>query len=91
MKAECTWGDGPDVTLSLDGTKMVLRVDPAELDKWVHGTVAGGQADLTSEQARDLARQLIKAADEADRLDEVAEEHDKETMRSGYGQQDVQP
>ena len=28
IKVECTWGDGPDVTVSLEGKRMVLLEEP---------------------------------------------------------------
>ena len=42
MKAVCSWGDGPDVTLALKGSTLVLGKNPKEKNKWKHGTVSQG-------------------------------------------------
>jgi hypothetical protein len=76
MKAVCTWGDGPAVLLCLEGDTLVLHEDP-EKKGWVHGTVKQGSIDLTKEEARNLAFELLNAAAESDRLDKICEDHDK--------------
>ena len=68
MKAECTWGEGPDVLVVLDGTGVICYEHPKHLDKFTHGLVSQGSLDLTSKEARTFAAQLIKAADAADEL-----------------------
>jgi len=77
MKATCTWGDGPDVMLSLGGHTMVLHEDPRDKDAWVHGTISDGSADLTADEARELASQLLMAADQADHLEDSFGEYCK--------------
>lgn len=65
MKAECTWGDGPDVLVILDGTEMVLHENPYDLDKWAHGKVKSGSIDLTADRALELAKNLMSAVRQA--------------------------
>jgi len=81
IKAECTWGDGPDVTLSLEGKSIVLCEDPQSLDKWTHGVVTNGLVDLTADEALRLASRLTMAAHEAKRLDQVGKDHDEDVQR----------
>lgn len=76
VKASCTWGDGPDVTVSLDGTNFILYEDPINTDRWLHGTVEYGSFDLTAEEARRLANQLIQAAVDAECLDMEVRNYD---------------
>ena len=71
INAICTWGDGPDVLLRLDGTRLVLLEDPEGLEHFTNGFVMMGQLDLTIKEARNLAENLIKAADEAERMDSI--------------------
>ena len=63
MKAECTWGDGPDVILSLNGTGMILFENPIiEGSGFKYGTVNAGSLDLTAQEAIILGHQLLNAA-----------------------------
>jgi len=55
MDVFCTWGEGPDVIVSLSGTELLLMEEPKIVDKWKHGIVNNGQIDLTAEDARKLA------------------------------------
>lgn len=73
MKAECTWGDGPDVLLVLDGTPVVLYENPDNFKHWTHGTVCNGSADFTAAEARALAEQLLQAAQQAEDMDKQLE------------------
>lgn len=68
MKAECTWGDGPDVVLSLEGTPLTLLEVPTNTHCSM-GMVRRGCCDLTIVEARDLASQLLCAAAQAERLE----------------------
>jgi hypothetical protein len=77
MKAECTWGDGPDVLLILDGTDVMLYHDPVDLDRSTHGTVREGSACLTVDEARALAHQLLEASRQAEQLDKEFAHHMK--------------
>ena len=84
MKATCTWGDCVDVSLTLDGTSLVLFHEPKNLERWMHGEVTGGHICLTSQQAKDLAGQLMMAALQADELEQQCKDHDdlEETVMS---------
>ncbi|KKL56277.1 hypothetical protein LCGC14_2247020 [marine sediment metagenome] len=77
MKAECAWGDGPDVIVSLEGSTMVLHESPNDKDTWEHGTVSDGLLDLTADEAQDLGIDLITAAKQARDMDRMAREHDE--------------
>jgi len=80
MKATCTWGDGPDIALDLDGTRFVLYEDPKHnkppQGDYVHGYVQKGSIDLTMNEAEELGRQLISAAENSRRLYESANDFD---------------
>lgn len=65
VKASCTWGDDPDVVVSLSGTKFILYEDPIDTDRWEHGLVEYGSFELTAEEARELANKLLIAAADA--------------------------
>lgn len=68
MKAECTWGQGPDVLVTLDGTGVLCYEDPHSKNKCTHGIVNQGSLDLTIKEARILAASLIMAANQAEEL-----------------------
>lgn len=68
INAICTWGDGPDVVLDLNGSWMILLEEPSEKDSFVNGVVRKGNTDLTVKEARDLAYSLLTAANEAEIL-----------------------
>lgn len=82
MKVTCTWGDGPDVLLSLDGHLMVLHEEPHDKEAWTHGAVSDGSLDLTVEEAEELAHELIIAARGARELSLSYEEHRKRVEAS---------
>jgi len=71
MKAECTWGDGPDVLVVLDGTPIVIYEDPD------NQRVSQGSFDLTANEAEALGADLIAAAKRARYLDKQARDLDK--------------
>lgn len=58
----CTWGDGPDVLLTIE-----ILVGTEKGKKEFH--------DLTAEQARRLAQDLIIAAEHVDELNRLAEQY----------------
>ncbi len=62
MKATCTWGDGPDVLVNLDGKRLMCYENPDNFDKAVHGFISEGSFELNAMEAIDLALQMIKAA-----------------------------
>ena len=81
MKTTCEWGDGPDVIMSLSGSKMILHESPNDKDAWTHGTVSEGSLDLTADVAERLGVELIAAASQVRRLNEEYAEHCKEHHR----------
>ncbi len=64
IKAICTWGDGPDVIVNLDGTKLILYEKPF-YGKWEHGVVSEGSLDLTATEAEIFGQQLLDVAKQA--------------------------
>jgi len=76
ISAVCTWGDGPDMVLSIKGKSVILMEEVKNKDKWVHGTVSVASLDLTSHEARELSRDLLMAAARAEELEDQCEAHD---------------
>ena len=75
IRATCTWGDGPDLILVLEGKPMMLFEAPYDRDKSMHGFVSSGSLDLTAEEALELAAELTAAASEAENSSQNYEEH----------------
>lgn len=69
IKASCTWGDGPDVLITLDDLLFMLYEPPDQLDRAVHGLVKKGSFALTANEALKFAKQLKQAALSAKELD----------------------
>jgi len=69
MKAKCTWGDGPDVLVVLDGMPVMLYHTPVDFNHAKHGMVKQGSFDLTADEAIALALQLLRAAESARDMD----------------------
>lgn len=69
MRATCTWGEGPDVLLVLDGSDLMLYEPPSKFNIGLHGYASQGSAGLTAAEARSLAAQLLAAADQADEIE----------------------
>ena len=66
MRATCTWGEGPDVVLSLEGTSLVLGEHPDfNRNRFLHGVITKGEIDLTADQAQELGNMLIDTAKQA--------------------------
>ena len=62
MESVCTWGEGPDVVLFLEGTPLVLGETPDfDRDRFLYGVITKGEIDLTADQAQELGTQLINA------------------------------
>ena len=80
-KATCTWGDGPDVLLSLEDDMFVPYEDPKHhappRGDYLHGYVTKGTMDLTADEALALAFELKAAAEQAKSFDRMCEEHDE--------------
>jgi len=75
--ATCTWGDGPDVMVTLKDKPYILYEDPSDHDHFMHGVVWEGSFDLTAKEALDLASRLQQAAFAAMELDRTAIEYEK--------------
>jgi hypothetical protein len=69
IKVSCTWGDGPDVLITLDDLLFMLYEPPDQLDRAVHGLVKKGSFALTADEALKFAKQLKQAALGAKNLD----------------------
>lgn len=68
MKAECSWGNGPDVLVVLEGKPVMLYHKPHNLDEATYGYISEGSACLTAEEAEKLAQELLIAAKQAKNL-----------------------
>jgi len=77
MRAVCTWGEGPDVLLVLDGSEVMLYHEPYHhkppRGDSVHGYVSDGSACLTASEALKLAYQLVEAVGMCKELEEDLE------------------
>ena len=80
MNVSCTWGDGPDILLSLEGKTLILLEEPQRTHppqgSYQHGFVTKGSTDLTADEAFDLGTALISAAYHAKALHKMAEMRD---------------
>jgi len=76
IKVECTWGDGPDVVVTLEQHRFLLLEEPKDSHQFIHGVVQAGQIDLTAGDAELLAIQLQAAARKARELQAMIKEHD---------------
>jgi len=80
-KATCTWGDGPDVLLSIKDDNFMLYEDPKHnkppQGDPAHGYVTKGSMCLTADEALALSVELRLAAQDANDLNHICEEHDK--------------
>ncbi len=70
MKATCTWGDGPDVLVVLEGSHLMLYHDPVDKERAKHGYCSEGSVELTADEAESLAKQLLAATACARKFDE---------------------
>jgi hypothetical protein len=68
--AHCTWGEGPDVLIVLDGTPLMLHEEAHSFALGKNGFVNQGSMDLTRQQAVELARELLMAAETGKNLDD---------------------
>lgn len=64
IKAFCGWGDGPDI-----GINVYFRNNPDKLNSCY---------DLTIEEARYLAQELLESANQAENFNKSLEEYFKE-------------
>lgn len=74
MEVECTWAEGPDIIVSLNGHSVILYENPKD-SNFEHGIINKGSFDLTKKEAYILAYQLIKAANQATELEDSAREY----------------
>lgn len=77
IKVSCAWGEGPDVILTLENKPFMCYEPPTDLDKAINGFVYSGSMDLTQAQARELAADLLTAANACAELDEAYENYVK--------------
>jgi len=72
MRATCTWGEGPDVLVVIEGTPVILYENPKHHKPphgdWKHGFVTEGSFDLTINEAETFVEELITAIEEAKSL-----------------------
>lgn len=74
IKAECTWGDGPDVMLCSDGFPT-FNLSETRMVHSVYGVVDQWSVNLTIKEARNLAQSLLNAANQAEINELSAEEY----------------
>ena len=67
IEVSCTCGNGPDVLVVFDGMPFICyedpKNDPPPRGQWKHGYVNEGSFDLSQDEARKLANELLAAAD----------------------------
>ncbi len=78
LKVECTWGEGPDIIVSLSGKKLLLLEDPIDKNRWTYGLVSKGQIDLTCDEAQSLIAHLQRAIYQVDDLNSMADYYSDE-------------
>jgi hypothetical protein len=76
VKASCTWGEGEDVLVTLEGHNFMLYENPKNYHRAVHGIVEVGSFFLTAKEAKELAIDLMLAAKNAEELDELSKGKD---------------
>lgn len=86
-EATCTWGDGPDVLVSNKNGGYILFDDPKQYPpNFVHGMSLNGQFDLTIKQAIKLARELLRAANTAQQLEDSYTSYCENHGRTSYNE-----
>lgn len=69
IKVECTWGQGPDI-LVVGENHSILNMSPTTmLNKSTYGCQTEWQLDLTTDQADQLAYELLDKIKEVKRLE----------------------
>jgi hypothetical protein len=76
MDAICTWGEGPDVMINLNGTILVLYEEP-NMKGFKYGTIKQGSIDLRLDEAKEFRNILDKAIKEVERMQRELEEYVK--------------
>jgi len=69
FKAVCAWGEGIGVLLVNKGYKYLLYDKPSDFDRFTYGLSESGDFELTKEEARNLAHDLLNAAKLCDDMD----------------------
>jgi len=86
IDATCTWGDGPDVMLTIRNDIFVLYEKPQFVlpsgGAYLYGFVTKGSTDLTADEALQLAARLTDAANNAKELDGICRDADEEAVRA---------
>ena len=79
IKVSCAWGDGPDVLVSFEDKPFICyedpKNDPPPRGQWVHGYVSKGSFDLTAEEARNFALELLNASKQVDDIEKSYEKY----------------
>jgi hypothetical protein len=88
IRATCTWGEGTDVLLVIEDHIVVAHEEQILRDKFTHGAIKRGSADLTVDQAESLGHQLLNAVQACRELDKSAEEYFK--MNQGQDPQQIE-
>jgi hypothetical protein len=71
VKAECTWGEGPDIILSFMNHGVILFEDPV-YTHFAHGIVGQASTDLTLEEAKSLLYSLQSAIMQVEDIEAAA-------------------
>lgn len=79
-KAAYTWGEGPDVMVTLEDCSFILYEKPQHQKPprgdYIHGFVTKGSFDLTAKEARGFAFGLNEAARQAEDLNELCRQEE---------------
>jgi hypothetical protein len=70
ITATCTWGEGPDVLVQLKNHVMICYEPVSIKDRYRHGCIKNGSADLTAKEAEMLGHELLTAAKLAKKFEE---------------------
>ena len=79
MNVICTWGEGPDIVIDLNGKTLVLFEKPI-MKGWTYGIVKEGTMDFNLDEAKELLVQLDKAIKETERMKKELEEYMDKTV-----------
>lgn len=79
-KAECTWGDGPDILLV---SNFGLSLVPLNNKGWSNGagTSTKTRIDLNLKQAKELVGSLQMAIRQVEELEQICEDHDEQERK----------
>jgi len=74
ITTHCTWGDGEDVMIIVDGSMFVPYEEPWQLDppypQFEHGIITKGSIGLRIDKAEELLRDLTISVAKAKQLDQ---------------------